>query len=70
MPGYWNAHSDRDWQPDMEPDDESGDEYDEGEECGRWNNGTLTTQCENAGTEFCDWICPIGLPHRKQRKLR
>jgi hypothetical protein len=29
-------------------------------ECGRWNNGRLTRQCRLAGTEWCDWDCPIG----------
>ena len=37
------------------------EEYWEGEECGRWQNGALVTQCLNAGTEFCDFDCPIGI---------
>lgn len=36
------------------------DEEDDGDECGRWNNGRLTRQCRLAGTEWCDWSCPIG----------
>ena len=36
------------------------DDYDPGEECGRWNNGRLMSyyHCRQAGTEFCDWECP------------
>ena len=34
------------------------------EECGRWENGRLSSQCSMAGSEWCDWQCPIGLPHR------
>lgn len=34
------------------------DEFDPGEECGRWNNGRLGKQCRLAGTEWCDWECP------------
>lgn len=41
------------------------DEVDDGEddlsaECGRWNNGYLTGQCRLAGSEWCDWDCPVG----------
>lgn len=40
-------------------------EIDDGEddpsaECGRWNGGHLTGQCRLAGSEWCDWDCPIG----------
>ena len=45
-------------------DDEFDDEYDESEECGRWSNGRLVPQCSLAGTEWCDWECPIGWPTR------
>lgn len=67
MTGYWNAHSDRDWQDGdgewhSDPD-EPEEEYDESEDCGRWDNGRLDDQCSLAGTEWCDWQCPIGLPH-------
>lgn len=41
-------------------DDE--DEPDGWDDCGRWNNGHLTAQCRRAGSEECDWSCPIGLP--------
>lgn len=34
------------------------------EDCGRWHNGRLGVQCRLAGTEDCDWECPIGLPSR------
>jgi hypothetical protein len=45
-------------------DDESNDEESDGEEdCGRWSNGLLSAQCRKAGSEECDWECPIGL-HR------
>lgn len=39
-------------------DDEPEDEFDPGEECGRWLNGRLDLQCRLAGTEWCDWECP------------
>lgn len=38
-------------------DDEDGD--DDYEACGRWNNGHLTQQCRLAGSEWCDWDCPL-----------
>lgn len=46
-------------------DDEPYDieeDYDPGEECGRWDNGRLMPyrKCAQAGTEFCDWECPYG----------
>lgn len=36
------------------------EEYDAGEECGRWRNGKLVSvyHCLQAGTEFCDFDCP------------
>lgn len=37
-------------------DDE--EEFDPGDECGRWINGKLGPSCTLAGTEFCDWECP------------
>jgi hypothetical protein len=45
-------------------DDDDGDdeEYDMSEDCGRWGNGRLLKQCRKAGSEECDWECPIGLP--------
>jgi hypothetical protein len=39
-------------------DDE--DEEDREADCGRWNNGKLMRSCRLAGTEWCDWECPIG----------
>lgn len=36
------------------------EEQDLSAECGRWNNGSLTRQCRLAGSEWCDWDCPIG----------
>ena len=44
-------------------DDDDGDEESDGsEDCGRWDNGRLMKQCRKAGSEECDWECPIGLP--------
>jgi len=46
------------------------DEYvfeDDESECGRWDQnapGGLSHQCRLAGTEWCDWECPIGLSRR------
>jgi hypothetical protein len=34
------------------------DDYDPGEDCGRWINCKLTRSCSLAGTEFCDFECP------------
>jgi hypothetical protein len=45
-------------------DDDDGDFAEE--ECGRWYNGKLGRQCTKAGSEECDWICPIG-PWRRRR---
>lgn len=48
------------------------DEYDDDNEldmeaqCGRWDNGALTSQCRLAGTEWCDWECPIGIGRPKR----
>jgi hypothetical protein len=39
---------------------EEDEEYDDSEDCGRWINGRLSPQCRLAGTEWCDWECPIG----------
>lgn len=29
------------------------------EDCGRWWNGKLTKSCQLAGTEDCDFECPL-----------
>jgi hypothetical protein len=29
-----------------------------GDDCGRWNNGRLTSSCRKAGSEECDFECP------------
>lgn len=42
--------------------DEDGD--DGRSECERWDNGRLSQQCRKAGSEECDWECPIGLARR------
>ncbi|MCK1693673.1 hypothetical protein [Bradyrhizobium sp. 144] len=43
------------------------DEDDREADCGRWRNGQLVSQCLLAGTEWCDWHCPIGIPVRAKR---
>jgi len=59
-----------------EPADDFGDDLSDEdmamEECGRWDNGKLTQQCTKAGSEECDWICPLsgGLRYRKPRRRR
>lgn len=30
----------------------------EGDDCGRWRNGSLTSSCAKAGSEECDFECP------------
>lgn len=48
-------------------DDRDVDEEDGGfteEDCGRWVDGRLSSQCRLAGTEDCDWDCPIRLAGR------
>lgn len=40
------------------------DEDDGAAECGRWRNGRLDAQCLIAGSEECDWDCPIGLERK------
>lgn len=49
-----------------EPDDfdyadfeELSDEEMAEEECGRWRNGKLDKYCTKAGSEECEWICPL-----------
>lgn len=49
------------WTPDdidHEVDDDDDDDF-SGDDCGRWSNGRLTSQCSLAGTEHCDWECPF-----------
>jgi hypothetical protein len=50
---------DHDW-TNYDDFDDAGDEddFDPGEECGRWLNGNLDRWCRLAGTEFCDFECP------------
>lgn len=38
---------------------EDDEEEDREADCGRWDNGRLTHQCRLAGTEWCDWECPL-----------
>lgn len=54
-----------DW-PDYDEIDDGDDDVEVGEEeCGRWMNGKLSRQCALAGTEWCDWCCPIGTHNRR-----
>lgn len=53
---------------DNEYDDE--EESDGSEDCGRWRDGELSYQCSKAGSEECDWECPIGLPSRAGLRRR
>ena len=46
---------------DFDEIDEPEEEYDPGEDCGRWDQnakGGMSPYCRLAGTEFCDWECP------------
>lgn len=68
-----NTQSIREWTQDeidedmfRDDDDEDGD--DGWSECGRWDNGRLSQQCRKAGSEECDWDCPIMLPTRQGLK--
>lgn len=58
-----NTSAQRAWTQD-EIDEEmfcdDDEEDDQSAECGRWNGGYLTRQCRLAGSEWCDWDCPIG----------
>jgi hypothetical protein len=50
-------------------DDDEGDDYDPGDDCGRWEQnakgGMLPYYwCRLAGTEFCDWECPFAHAHQ------
>lgn len=47
------------------PDDDEGDE-DGLDDCGMTGDGT----CMLAGTEWCDWCCPLGAVHTLRRKRR
>lgn len=38
--------------------DDFEDDYDPGEECGRWYDGKLGASCSKAGSEECDFECP------------
>lgn len=51
------------------PDDDADQDFGFTEEdCGRWTDGRLGVQCRLAGTEDCDWECPIGLATRSDRR--
>ena len=59
-----------DWSQDQIDDDmfrDDEEEEDREADCGRWRNGRLVPQCLLAGSEWCDWDCPIGLPVRRKR---
>lgn len=51
------------WEEQEEVDEEDIQEA----ECGRWDNGALVSSCRLAGTEWCDWECPIGLSRRRYK---
>jgi len=54
------CHSCNSWHTDQEGHLSQSDNYDDySEECGRWVNGRLSNQCRIAGTEWCDWDCPL-----------
>ncbi len=44
---------------DCDNDEEVSDEEMAMEECGRWRNARLNRYCTKAGSEECDWICPL-----------
>lgn len=48
------------WDDDFEEDSDLDEDDDGYEDCGRWRNGRLSEYCALAGTEWCDWECPIG----------
>lgn len=50
------------WEGLDDGEEDHEEEYDASEDCGRWDNGRLMKQCRKAGSEECDWECPIGLP--------
>lgn len=52
--------TDEEWA--FEDDDSEDDDFGKftEEDCGRWRNGVLSDQCLLAGSEDCDWECPIG----------
>lgn len=53
------------WTQEMIDDEmlrECDDELDLEAECGRWDQnapGGMRSQCRLAGTEWCDWECPL-----------
>lgn len=47
--------------------DDDDEDSDREADCGRWSNGALGHQCSLAGTEWCDWECPIGIERAKPR---
>jgi len=59
------VHDDDDHLDDCVYDED--DEEDREADCGRWRNGQLVPQCLLAGTEWCDWECPIGIERSKPR---
>lgn len=55
------AAHDSTYYDDPEDDYDGDDNYDPGEDCGRWDQnapGGMNKQCRLAGTEFCDFDCP------------
>lgn len=59
------------WEYDDEEPFDDEDDYDAGDECGRWMNGRLTGSCLKAGSEECDWECPYRMDlYKKRRKAK
>lgn len=58
------------WYDDLDNEaDYDEDDFDPGEECGRWDNGRLTHNCTKAGSEECDFECPYrDTLYKKQKK--
>lgn len=50
---------DYDFDDDFDADEAEEEGFTEAD-CGRWLDGRLSDQCRLAGTEDCDWECPIG----------
>jgi hypothetical protein len=51
-------------EPEFDDDPSIDDEDDMLENCGMWPDGT----CSLAGTEWCDWDCPLGAAATLRRK--
>jgi hypothetical protein len=52
------SYDDLDYDQDEFEEDEDMFSFGE-DDCGRWMNGKLTHSCRLAGTEDCDFECPL-----------